>query len=169
MSANQDTYDNPAWGRPATGAPWGQQGGGGFPGGAREFLNGLPRPVAIAMTVLAFILWWPVGLAVLFYLLGTGRLGARWRRNRMPGWSDNARGNGWSAWACGGRPETSGNHAFDEYKMQTLKRLEEEQQEFTTFLDRLRFAKDKAEFDQFMAERRGRPPAPPTDGEQAAA
>jgi hypothetical protein len=38
-----------------------------------------------------------------------------------------------------------------------LRRLEEEQQEFAAFLDRLRFAKDKAEFDQFMAERRQRP------------
>ena len=36
-------------------------------------------------------------------------------------------------------------------------RLEEEQREFRDFLDRLRFAKDKTEFDQFMAERRNRP------------
>ena len=38
---------------------------------------------------------------------------------------------------------------------ETLRRLEEEQREFRDFLDRLRMAKDKAEFDQFMAERRG--------------
>ena len=31
--------------------------------------------------------------------------------------------------------------------------LEEEADEFQTFLDRLRKARDKAEFDQFMAER----------------
>ncbi|HLX98290.1 MAG TPA: DUF2852 domain-containing protein, partial [Roseiarcus sp.] len=37
---------------------------------------------------------------------------------------------------------------------ETLKRLEEEQREFKDFLARLRFAKDRAEFDQFMAERR---------------
>ena len=37
------------------------------------------------------------------------------------------------------------------------KRLEEEQREFRDFLERLRFAKDKAEFDAFMAERRNRP------------
>ena len=52
-----------------------------------------------------------------------------------------------------------GNHAFDEYRAETLRRLEEEQKEFASFLERLRFAKDKAEFDQFMAERRSRPPA----------
>jgi hypothetical protein len=32
--------------------------------------------------------------------------------------------------------------------------MEEEQKDFGAFLDRLRFAKDKSEFDQFMAERR---------------
>jgi Protein of unknown function (DUF2852) len=58
-----------------------------------------------------------------------------------------------------GRP--SGNRAFDEYRDETLRRLEEEQREFMEFLDRLRHAKDKAEFDQFMNERRNRPPANP--------
>ncbi|MBL6618469.1 MAG: DUF2852 domain-containing protein, partial [Reyranella sp.] len=33
------------------------------------------------------------------------------------------------------------------------------QREFRDFLDRLRAAKDRAEFDQFMNERRNRPPA----------
>jgi hypothetical protein len=41
--------------------------------------------------------------------------------------------------------------------METLRRLEEEQKEFRDFLERLRHAKDKAEFDQFMADRRSRP------------
>jgi hypothetical protein len=52
---------------------------------------------------------------------------------------------------------SSGNRAFDEYRSETLRRLEEEQREFRDFLGRLRMAKDKAEFDQFMAERRNRP------------
>jgi len=56
-----------------------------------------------------------------------------------------------------GAPRSSGNHAFDEYRTETLRRLEDEQREFRDFLDRLRFAKDKQEFDQFMAERRTRP------------
>ena len=50
---------------------------------------------------------------------------------------------------------TRGNAAFDEYRRETLRRLEEEQKEFEAYLERLRAAKDKAEFDQFMAERRG--------------
>ena len=56
-------------------------------------------------------------------------------------------------------PPSSGNRAFDEYRMETLRRLEEEQTEFRDFLDRLRHAKDKEEFDQFMAQHRPRPTA----------
>jgi hypothetical protein len=70
-----------------------------------------------------------------------------WMRSRMSGspWS-----GGWNY------APSSGNRAFDEYRTDTLRRLEEEQREFREFLDRLRFAKDKTEFDQFMAERRNR-------------
>jgi hypothetical protein len=60
------------------------------------------------------------------------------------------------------QPPSSGNHAFDEYRADTLRRLEEEQREFKEFLERLRFAKDKTEFDQFMAERRNRPNSSPS-------
>ena len=47
----------------------------------------------------------------------------------------------------------SGNAAFDAYKADTLQRLEDEQANFEAFLERLREAKDKAEFDQFMDDR----------------
>jgi hypothetical protein len=56
------------------------------------------------------------------------------------------------------------NRAFDEYRTETLKRMEDEQREFRDFLARLHQAKDKAEFDQFMADRRNRPPE---QGQQA--
>ena len=62
-------------------------------------------------------------------------------------------------------PPTSGNRAFDEYRTETRRRLEEEQVEFRNFLDRLRHAKDKAEFDQFMAQHKQRP-TPPNDQPQ---
>lgn len=61
---------------------------------------------------------------------------------------------------------SSGNHAFDEYKAETLRRLEDEQREFLGFLERLRHAKDKAEFDQFMAERRQQYSGPSTSPPQ---
>ena len=41
-----------------------------------------------------------------------------------------------------------------------LKRLEDEAKDFRGLLDRLRMARDKAEFDQFMADRRARPAGP---------
>ena len=71
---------------------------------------------------------------------------------------DRCRGDWWGGgdrdrW---GRSST-GNRAFDDYRTETLKRLEDEQREFKEFLERLRFAKDRAEFDQFMDERRNRP------------
>ncbi|MGN6098186.1 MAG: DUF2852 domain-containing protein, partial [Bosea sp. (in: a-proteobacteria)] len=67
-------------------------------------------------------------------------------------------GGGFGGW---GREPSSGNRAFDEYRSETLRRLEEEQREFHDFLGRLRMARDKAEFDQFMNERRNNPPANP--------
>ena len=63
-------------------------------------------------------------------------------------------------------PPSSGNRAFDEYRQDTLRRLEEEQVEFKNFIDRLRHAKDKEEFDQFMAQHKTRPTPPPTDQQQ---
>ena len=62
-------------------------------------------------------------------------------------------------------PTSSGNSAFDDYRSETLKRLEDEQREFKEFLARLRFAKDRTEFDQFMAERRQRPFEPDSQAE----
>jgi Protein of unknown function (DUF2852) len=142
--------------------------------------DGMSRPLGIAATILGFIVWWPVGLALLFYTIFSGRFGCGRRRwAQGPNGQGPQGGNGWQScippWAnwCsnGGRggnsnkQSSSGNHAFDEYRAETLRRLEEEQNEFSSFLDRLRFAKDKSEFDQFMAERRQtpRPPVVPDE------
>jgi hypothetical protein len=54
------------------------------------------------------------------------------------------------------QPPPSDNRAFDEYRADALQRLEDEQREFQEFLGRLRMARDKAEFDQFIAECRTR-------------
>ena len=60
------------------------------------------------------------------------------------------------------------NGAFEDYRQQTLRRLEEEEREFHDYLERLRRAKDKEEFDQFMSELRDRPsPGPDTDDRPA--
>lgn len=62
----------------------------------------------------------------------------------------------------GGPPQSVRSNAFDEYRADTLRRLEDEKKEFQVFLDRLRAAKDRAEFDQFMSDRgnRGGNPSP---------
>ena len=102
----------------------------------------------IAVMVLGFIAFWPVGLAILFYLIwskrmfnkscGHGRTHMHRHAERMN------RRHGF---------RSSGNTAFDAYKAETLQRLMDEQEQFEAFLDRLRAAKDKREFDQFMDER----------------
>jgi hypothetical protein len=136
-------------------------------------LDDLGGPAWIALTAVGFLIWWPLGLVALGYLVGSGRM-ARWtgcgaRRWQHQAQSHQAQSNqaqsnpgGW--W--GVRSGSSGNRAFDEYRTETLRRLEEEQREFREFLDRLRHAKDKAEFDEFMAER-GRRPQDPTPQPQS--
>jgi hypothetical protein len=130
-------------------------------------LDDLGNPAWIALTVVSFLIWWPLGLIALGYLVGSGRM-ARWtgcgaRRWQQQAQSNQAQSNlgGW--WAM--RSGSSGNRAFDDYRTETLRRLEEEQREFKEFLNRLRHAKDKAEFDQFMAERSRRPQTPPPQTE----
>jgi hypothetical protein len=64
-------------------------------------------------------------------------------------------------WGRGPRGfSSSGNRAFDEYREETLRKLEDEQREFRDFLERLRMAKDRSEFDQFMTERKSKPSGP---------
>lgn len=130
------------------------------------------HPAWIVLLILGFIVWWPVGLAILAFTIWSRNMGChggdRWERKmqrmeeKMARMRERFGGGFGGGGPWGGRP-SSGNHAFDEYRTETLRRLEEEQREFREFLDRLRFAKDKAEFDQFMAERRNRtqPPQPP--------
>jgi hypothetical protein len=137
--------------------------------------------MAIVLMILGFVWWWPVGLVILGFLIARRKYGNwrqpmfaghestryvnhgmdRWDRKmvRMQDKMDRVRAKverfrGGGDW-FGASP--SGNRAFDDYRAETLKRLEDEQREFKEFLERLRVAKDRAEFDQFMAARRERP------------
>jgi hypothetical protein len=135
-------------------------------------LDDIPKPAWIALMVVAFILFWPIGLGILAYLIWSGRMSCSWRHADRHEWRERRERMHDAAhrWWHGrgehggrGRP-SSGNRAFDEYREETLRRLEDEQKEFRDFLDRLRHAKDKAEFDQFMDDGRRRPePPPPRD------
>ena len=113
-----------------------------WPSQAESWLDERGKGAWIAAMVLGFILFWPLGLALLFYMIWSKRMASpfscaghtRHRRRHHPY-----------------RP--TGNSAFDAYKQETLRRLEDEQEAFQSFLNRLREAKDKTEFDAFMEER----------------
>jgi hypothetical protein len=97
--------------------------------------------------VLLFALWWPLGLVGLAIYFGSRAMsccthgGRQWRG----GWGADQR------WRRAGR--SSGNVAFDAYRDETLRRLEDDQRDFQDFLERLRRAKDQAQFDEFLADR----------------
>lgn len=132
--------------------------------GVAQRLDDLGKPAWIALMVLGFALFWPVGLATLAFLLWSGRMGC-WKHGQLAAWQGGGeRLQGRMRHWRGGGSASSGNRAFDEYRDATLRRLEEEQHEFMAFLERLRLAKDKAEFDQFLAERRRPPDAPAAPG-----
>jgi hypothetical protein len=164
-------------------------------------IDDIGKPAWIALMIVGLVVCWPLGLLLVGYLIGSGRMacwnqshnhnaqwGDRWQRKmdrmqrgfdrmqqgmeRMQAAAERFRG----AWQAKGyqapgyqasSPQgPSGNRAFDEYRADTLRRLEDEQREFLEFLDRLRHAKDKAEFDQFMAERRAYRESPPPAPQQ---
>ena len=102
--------------------------------------------------VLGFVVFWPVGLAVLSYnLWGT------WWSSETGRWKSSGKRR------CGKRtPQVrssrSGNTAFDAYNVETIKRLEQEERDFATCIDELRAAKDRDEFDRFINSRTTKEP-----------
>lgn len=159
VTAAQGAYGNQGCNGRPLGPSWGSS-----PGWAGPWWRG--GPLWIAAVVAAFMIWWPLGLGLLAFLIGSGRMGCRSRAFRGGPWGGAGAGwcGPWGAWRslCGeGAGPSSGNRAFDEYRAETLRRLDEEQRSFAEFLERLRSAKDKSEFDAFMAERRQRGPEPP--------
>lgn len=107
-------------------------------------------PLSITLMVVGFIVFWPLGLAMLGWIIWGERLESWWAENRHR--------------VKAGRPvDASGNEAFEEYRRAELdrlererRRIEEEAAEFQTFLRELRMKRDREEFDRFMAERRNR-------------
>jgi hypothetical protein len=115
----------------------------------------------IAAMVLGFIIFWPVGLALLAYMIWGKQMFARSCGHRRDHQSYN-HAHRWDR--HGSRSmQSSGNSAFDDYKTQALRRLEEEQEAFEAFLQRLRSSKDKTEFDAFMDDRARATAAQDTD------
>ncbi|MBU2980838.1 DUF2852 domain-containing protein [Lentibacter algarum] len=109
---------------------------------AEAWLDHKGKGAWIAAMVLGFVFLWPVGLALLFYMIWSKRMFGKSCSHRHARRDTKFRAT-----------RSSGNSAFDAYKSETLRRLEEEQGNFEAFLQRLREAKDKSEFDDFMDER----------------
>jgi hypothetical protein len=119
-------------------------------------------PLTIALMVGGFILFWPLGLAMLAYILWGEKFGgsadkAQTYWNKGKAWCSSS-----SKHYRHGAMRSSGNAAFDDYREEQLRRLEEERRRldeevgaFHEYMDNLRKAKDREEFDRFMSDRRG--------------
>ncbi|MDH3264334.1 MAG: DUF2852 domain-containing protein [Paracoccaceae bacterium] len=129
---------------------------------AEAWLDDRGKGAWIAAMVLGFILFWPLGLALLAYMI--------WSKRMFNGSCGARRAHHYARRHAQGF-NSSGNSAFDAYKAETLRRLEEEQEAFEAFLQRLREAKDQAEFDQFVEDRarQAREMTEAGDGEDGAA
>ena len=123
------------------------------------------KPVEIVAMVLGFIVYWPIGLAVLgwkFWQKKSGYPGdiISFGREKWANWAHGSGRwsfavNNWVASSFG--MGSTGNRAFDEWRTTELARLEEERQklvaaerEFAEFIENLRHARDREEFERFM-------------------
>ena len=105
-------------------------------------------PVTIVLMIVGFMIFWPLGLAMLAFILWGDRL-----EEFKSGL--NKKTDEFTAWT--GRTERSGNVAFDEWRESEIERLREERRkldemraEFEEHLRELRRARDREEFDAFM-------------------
>ena len=121
--------------------------------------------MGLLFLILGLVWWFPIGLFILAAFLVSRAIGS-WHRPQFAG-AGGLPPSGWDAgrgqWesrmadrapsrrGCGPgnwrNQPSSENRAFDEYRADTLRRLEDEQREFKEFLQRLRVAKDRAELD----------------------
>lgn len=116
-------------------------------------------PFNIAAMVIGFIVFAPIGLAILLWNIWTAR-----RQRSEFAFAGMGQAANWAAapWSQTNRDLSrhSGNAVFEDYKKATLERLEEErrklvaeQEAFASFLDDLKQAKDRTEFERFMQDR----------------
>jgi len=124
-------------------------------------------PLTIALMVLGFIAFWPLGLLVLGYILWGEKFGGSAEKaqgyfNKGRAWCSSNKGahRTWNNRSYS--MNSSGNAAFDDYRAEQLRRLEEERARldaeidaFHEYMANLNKAKDREEFDRFMNERRG--------------
>lgn len=130
---------------------------------ATPYIRPAWTPLTIAMMIIGFMIFWPLGLAMLAYILWGDRLDEFKERVNF---RNTSRGCDWSRsgnWRAGASART-GNVAFDDWRASEIERLEEERRkldemrrEFDDYLRELRRARDQEEFDAFMKDRNARP------------
>ena len=101
-------------------------------------------PLAIFAVIMGFVVWWPLGFLAIGYILWGGSI---------DGLVDDAASQLKSYMSPARKPAATGNAAFDAYKTQTLKRLEDEEAAFAAHIQKLREARDSEEFERFLSER----------------
>jgi hypothetical protein len=122
------------------------------------------KPMELAAMILGFVLFWPIGLAILGWKMYQAKTqyAGDFGQFAQEKWGGFERRSGLGAMAreFGGRPGASGNSAFDEWRKAELERLEEERRKiyeaekaFYDYQEGLRQAKDREEFERFMASR----------------
>jgi hypothetical protein len=113
---------------------------------------------AIVATILALVFFLPAGIALAIFLVVYGFRPILSQRHASP------KVDRTTLEVTPVPSNHTGNSSFDTYRADVLKRLEDEQTRFVSFLDRLRDAKDKSQFDTFMEDRakasRAADPAP---------
>lgn len=131
----------------------------------RSLIRPAWTPVTIAMMIIGFMIFWPLGLAMLAYILWGDRL------DDFKAGVDRATdavGDRFSGRNChrGDFRTGTGNVAFDDWHEKELNRLKEERRkldetiaEFEEHKREARRSQDAKEFDEFMEERK-RKPAP---------
>ena len=121
-------------------------------------------PSKLVAMILGFVLFWPVGLAILGWKIFQAKTQyagdfGQFAQEKWGGFESAAASAAWPA-IFGGRPGSSGNSAFDDWRKAELERLEEERRKiyeaekaFYDYQEGLRQAKDREEFERFMASR----------------
>ena len=114
----------------------------------------------IVLMILGFAIFWPLGLAMLAWIIWGDEIGAKAEDVKAHFRSFGERAQRFRPAENFGFQSRTGNAAFDEYRAQELKRLEEERRkleamraDFEKFLGELRRVKDQEEFDRFMRDR----------------
>ncbi|MDE2577469.1 MAG: DUF2852 domain-containing protein [Hyphomicrobiales bacterium] len=138
------------------------------------------KPLEVAAMVAGFIVYWPLGLAVIGAKLWQRRAGHQGHlfafaqekadtfQNKFDQtareWTpSNWKGGFASPFAGFQMRSATGNAAFDAWRAQELARLEEEhrklaeaEREFNDYAEKLRRARDQEEFEKFMQDRKGK-------------